>query len=794
MQSTITEFYPGTIIKTWRESNQYFFQDQDGITLCAECYTDDIIRLRFSVTGKFENDFSYGISNKFEKTNVKTQLEETEKEFVLSSATLKLTIQKLDFKHKFENLEGQVLCEDEKGFHWEDFYEKGGHIVQMSKYAKDSEHYYGLGDKPMNLNLRGKRLQNWGTDEYGYPKGQDPLYKNIPFFIGLQNDLAYGIFFDNSFRSFFDFASERRSVTSFWADGGEMNYYFINGPELIEVTKRYTMLTGVPEMPPMWALGYHQCKWSYYPESQVKEITSKFRELDIPCDAIYLDIDYMDGFRCFTWDKEKFPDPKRMMAELAEDGFKTVVIIDPGIKVDPEYEVFKDGLEKDMFCRRADGPYMKGKVWPGDCYFPDFTSSSVRRWWGDLFEGLVKDGVRGVWNDMNEPALFEVESKTFPDDVRHDYDGNPCSHRKAHNVYGMQMARATQRGIKKFLREENKRPFVITRSAYSGAQRYTSAWTGDNIATWEHLWVANVQCQRMAVSGFSFIGSDVGGFTEHPSTELYIRWVQLATFHPFFRTHSSGDHGVQEPWSFGEQALTIARKFIKLRYKLIPYLYTSFYQYVHDGTPILRPIAFLDQTDNETTNRVDEFQFGDHMLICPILEPNQKGRYVYVPKGYWYNYWTNAPLEGGKETWIDADIETIPVLIRAGAVVPFNPAMNYTGEYKIEELLLKVYFGGNEVESLLYEDSGDGYENRDGIYNNKIFKTYTKDASFKLIQERRGHYDADYSTYKLRFIGIYFEIKGIKINGIEMSKSLIKEVDGAWELVVDKKFWEVELY
>ncbi len=793
-QANVQESFPGTIEKSWSKNDSYYFQDAQGVILCVSIYNQDVIRIRFTVNGVFEKDFSYGISNKFAKEQVDVVEMETANYYDISTPSTTIRIEKATMKHQFLDAHGETICNDEKGFHWEDYYDKGGCIVQMSKVAQDGEHYYGLGDKPMHLNLRGKRLQNWGTDEYGFAKGTDPLYKNIPFYIGFHSHKAYGIFFDNSFRSFFDFASERKSVTSYWADGGEMNYYFINGPELMDVTKRYTSLTGKPDMPPLWALGYHQCKWSYYPESQVKEITSKFRALDIPCDAIYLDIDYMDGFRCFTWDDDKFPDPKRMISELAEDGFKTVVIIDPGIKVDPDYWVYQEGVEQNMFCRRADGPFMKGKVWPDDCYFPDFTSSRVRKWWAELFKGLIDTGVRGVWNDMNEPALFEVPSKTFPDDVRHDYDGNPCSHRKAHNVYGMQMARATQKGVKKFLRAENKRPFVITRSAYAGAQRYTSAWTGDNIATWEHLWVANVQCQRMAVSGFSFVGSDVGGFTEHPTPELFTRWVQLATFHPFFRTHSSGDHGIQEPWTFGDQTLEVVRKFIKFRYKLLPYLYTTFYQYVSEGAPMVRPIAFYDQTDRETLYRTDEFLCGDHILVCPIVEPNLQGRYVYVPRGTWYNYWSNEAVEGGKETWIAADIEIIPVLIKAGAVIPFNPTMNYVGEHKVEELLLKTYYGGDDLESVLYEDAGDGYENRDGMYNDKRFVTSSTESSFKLVQERKGHFDTDYDTYKLRFIGIPFEVKKILLNNVEVSVDRLKLVDGAHELVVDKKFWEVSLF
>ena len=299
--------------------------------------------------------------------------------------------------------------------------------------------------------------------------------------------------------------------------------------------------------------------------------------------------------------------------------------------------VIKEALEKDYFCKRADGPYMKGKVWPGECNFPDYTNPAVREWWAGLFKELISEiGVKGVWNDMNEPAVMEVPGKTFPPDVRHDYDGNPCSHRKAHNIYGTQMARATYEGVKRFAYP--KRPFIITRSAYSGAQRYTSSWTGDNVASWEHLWIANIQMQRMSMSGMGFTGSDIGGFAEQPSGELYARWIQLGVFHPFCRTHSSGDHGEQEPWSFGTEVIDITRKFVELRYQLLPYLYTMFWNYVNDGTPMLKPLVYFDQEDMHTHYRTDEFIFGNQILVCPILEPNAQGRRMYLPKGNWYNY------------------------------------------------------------------------------------------------------------------------------------------------------------
>jgi alpha-glucosidase len=758
----------GKVLKAEIQDDKLIIDTENKVKISIELITEEIARIRYAPESIFEADFSYAVESKEKSNEVNRKFNDFKHHIEYKTSSFIVNINKANSKITFTNQEARIICRDADGFEWEEDDQNGGNTIKLSKVIQEGEHFYGLGDKPMHLNLRGQRLTNWAMDTYGFKKNEDPIYKCIPFYTSCHSEIAYGIFFDNTFKSYFDFGTNSQPVASFSAEGGEMNYYFINGPELLDVTRRYTELTGVPEMPPMWALGYQQCKWSYYPEEKVKEVTNQLRELKIPCDAFYLDIDYMDGFRCFTWDKEKFPNPKKMITELKENGFKTVVIIDPGIKIDDTYAVYNEGLENDFFCKRADGPYVKGKVWPGDCYFPDFTNPKVRTWWEGLYEELISDiGVSGIWNDMNEPAILEVESKTLPNDVRHDYDGNTCSHRKAHNIYGMQMTRATYDGVKKF--NNGKRPLVITRSAYAGTQRYASAWTGDNIATWEHLWLANVQCQRLSISGFSFAGSDVGGFIDQPTPELYIRWVQLACFHPFFRTHSSGDHGDQEPWSFGEEALNISRKYIEFRYQLLPYLYTCFYQYVKEYTPILRPISIFDQHDKDTLYRGDEFLLGDHLLICPVLVPNANSRYVYLPKGKWYNYWSDQLVEGGKEVMTNADLQTIPLYVKEGAVIPFHPVMQYVGEFEVSELTLHAYFGGSQIESTLYEDEGDGYRYKEGIYNIKKFVTDSTNTSFKLIQNKKGHYDVSYKKYKIQVHGLPFVPSNILVNGAKLS-------------------------
>ena len=785
--------FPTKITSYKKKIDTLYFYTENNVALQLTVLRDSVLRFRYSTTANFENDFSYAITKHASRGYNHLEINEDKEKYLITTQKLICHIYKANLKvNLYDAADNTLINQDELGFHWEESYEYGGNIVKMSKVSHDGESYYGLGDKPVHLNLKGKRFENWVTDSYAYGKGTDPIYKTIPFFTGLHHGKSYGIFFDNTFRSFFDFAQERKKVTSFWAQGGEMNYYFIYGPQMSDVVANYTDLTGKPhQLPPLWALGYHQCKWSYYPESKVKEVTAKFRELKIPCDAIYLDIDYMEGFRCFTWNKEYFPDPKKMVKELADDGFKTVVIIDPGIKIDMDYAIFKEGLEKDYFCKRADGPYMKGKVWPGECYFPDFTKPEVREWWSGLFKELIEDiGVKGVWNDMNEPAVMEVPNKTFPNDVRHDYDGNPCSHRKAHNIYGMQMARATYQGLKKFAYP--KRPFVITRAAYSGTQRYTSTWTGDNIATWEHLWIANVQAQRMAMSGFSFAGSDIGGFAEQPEGELFARWIQLGVFHPFCRVHSSGDHGEQEPWTFGDEITDIVRKFIELRYQLLPYLYTSFWQYLNDGTPMLKPLVLYDQEDIQTHYRTDEFIFGDKILVCPIVEANAKGRRMYIPRGKWFNYWNDKIMDGGKEIWVDADIDSLPIFVKEGSIIPKYPIQQYVGEKKIDEIVLETYYKLGKEVSTLYDDAHDGYDYIKGRYSLRTFKLVGKKDELIIQQHKSGKFITEYKTFKLKLHGLPFKVSKIQIDNEEILFEKVK-VNGDNTLIIDKDFTELHI-
>ena len=789
----VVDFFPASIRDLRRPAEGVFeFLTDNGVLMQVRLVAEGLVRFRFSPEGRFEDDFSYAIDPAFQPELPDHELIEFADGYALKTGHLSVRIARQGLKTTItDTVSGKILCQDEKGYHWEDNKQFGGEIVKMSKVCQNGEYFYGLGDKSCDLNLRGRRFQLWGSDTYAYGPETDPLYKNVPFYLSLCRGRSYGIFFDNTFRTGFDFGSEKPNVTTFLAQGGEMNYYFIHGETPIEVVRRYTRLTGLPEMPPLWALGYHQCKWSYYPEAAVRNIARGFRDRKIPCDALYLDIDYMDGYRCFTWDAERFPTPRKMVQELERDGFKTVAIIDPGLKIDPLYPVWAEGIEKGYFCRRQDGNLMKGSVWPGLCHFPDFTRPEVRHWWADQFHELIGEtGVHGIWNDMNEPAVFE--EGTFPHDVRHDYDGHPCSHRKAHNIYGMQMIRATKEGLRRF--GKGRRPFSITRSAYAGTQRFACGWTGDNVASWEHLNMANTQCQRLATSGMSFIGSDIGGFIETPTPELYLRWVQLAVFHPFFRTHSSGDHGEQEPWSFGEDTTDWVRRAIEMRYRLLPAIYTAFRQYVKDGTPMLRSLPLVDHQNPDAYWRSAEFYFGDHLYVVPIMAEGEEGRFLYLPKSDWFAYHDDSrPKAVATDIWIECPIDRIPVFVRAGAVVPHWPLQQWVGQIPHPEPELRAWWKNGAETSAWYEDDGDGEAWKDGIYRDSVIQLEGSEGRIRVSREWQGTWTPGYEMVHLTFCGIGSADAELKVVIDGQESAARRGEDGRYRTTAPKDFRKVEI-
>ena len=709
-----------------------------------------MVRCRYVTGVVFENIPSYGVSPEYRPSRVDIEESEQEDAFNLRAGRISLKIRKSDGGLEFyENAGGRLLCADAEGMGHRTQDRTGDELVWVLKQMPEEAHFFGLGDKPCALNMRGMRFEMWGADHYKFTPESDPLYKNIPFFLCLNRGTQYGIFFDNTMRSYFDFGRERKDRLLFGADGGVMDYYFICGEDALDTVQMYTRLTGLAPLPPLWALGYHQSKWSYYPEANVADVARELRSRRIPCDAIHLDIHHMKRYQSLTWDRERFPDPPGMIRRLGEQGFKVVTIVDPGIKINPDNYVWRSGFEKNVFCRRHDGALLEAEVWPGLCTFPDFTSPTTRIWWADLFHREVGEyGVRGIWTDMNEPVIFP--DKTFPDDTRHAYDGFACSHLKAHNVYGQCMAQATRLGMEKSAPE--RRPFVLTRSGFAGLQRWAATWTGDNYSDWENLKMANLMIQRLSSSGVSFCGADTGGFLGRPTPELFRRWMQMAAFHVFFRNHNNGEFGGQEPWCFDKKTEDIVRRAIEERYRLLPYFYTCFYRYSTAGTPIIRSLALMFPENPDTYWRSSEFFLGDALYVIPVHHPGQEERSLYMPPGKWFSLWDDSPAPTADgETTVPTPDEHIPVFVRGGKIVPRWPVQQYVGELPSPPCSLDLWFAPDVEElSMLYEDEGDGLAHRYGAYLLHTFTCRTEKNRLLLTHRRTGQYRPQRPCFTLR--------------------------------------------
>ena len=685
---------------------------RDGVDLTAgsakvriTAFRDGVFRVRVAPNGTFPKDASWAVIVSSDPPVMK--IEDHQKEVRITAGGLVATIQKSPLLINFSDVTGKILLADEPSLPmaW------NGQRVHAWKKMPLEENYYGLGDKAGPMNRRNRSFTNWNTDAFGWQESTDPLYKTIPFFIGLLKGVAYGLFFDNTYRSSFDFGKESSDYFSFGAEGGELNYYFIAGPEPKKIIEQYTALTGRSPLPPLWTLGYQQCRYSYYPEARVREIARLLREKKIPADTIYLDIDYQEGYAPFTINRQYFPNFEKMIADLREQGFHVILITDLHIKKFPDhgYAPFDSGIKNDVFVKNPDGSVYVGPVWPGESVFPDFTLTRVRDWWGDLYKDFAGIGVSGYWNDMNEPAVFRYPQKTMPLDIVYRMDdGTALDHRAVHNVVGMQNARATYDGLRKLQPEE--RPFVLTRAAYAGAQRYAATWTGDNLATWNHIAMSTPTLLSMGISGYPLVGDDIGGFGSSPPSDLLTRWYEVGAFNPIYRNHAAKDTADHEPWVNGPEQEAIRRKYIELRYRLLPYIYTITEETTRTGMPLMRPV-FLQYPQAQKFYGDDrDFLFGPDFFVAPVVSETTDTHVVALPPGEWYDYWTSAKHNDIDQINLHPLLDEVPLYVRAGAIVPMQPVVQSTSEKPNGPLQLRVYLPSttsiNDCRGSLYQDDG----------------------------------------------------------------------------------------
>lgn len=687
---------------------------------------------------------------------VSADLQAERKENGLWIHTGELSVRVSDgFYVDFFDRDGRAVCEDYRGERRlpqrvsDEFLrllESEGHssplegrhtcAFEVVKKLSGSEHFYGLGDKTGFLDKRHYDYEMWNTDDPSpHVDCFKALYKTIPFFIALTDKHVYGIFMDNTYKSYFNMGQESGDYYWFGADGGDLNYYYIAGDSMAEVLAGYTYLTGTCPLPQKWTLGYHQSRWGYMTQEDVEDVAHALRQNDIPCDAIHFDIDYMQDYKVFTWNQSRYhDDPDSFLRSLSQRGFKPVVINDPGVKKQEGYEVYEEGVREGYFAKTPEGEVYINAVWPGDAAFPDFGNPAVGKWWGEKQKFLLDRGVRGIWNDMNEPASF---NGPLPDDVVFSDGERKSTHAEMHNVYGHLMARATYQGLKKL---DGRRPFVITRACYAGTQKYSTAWTGDNNSLWAHLQMAIPQLCNLGLSGMPFVGTDVGGFGADTTPELLARWVQVGCFSPLFRNHSAVGTKRQEPWLFGKEVLDIYRKYVKLRYQWIPYFYDLFYEEERTGAPVMRPLVFEFEKDETARTCNDEFMMGSRILVAPVVSQGMCKRMVYLPEGVWYDYWTREKITG--PVWLvrDAPLDTCPIYIRAGSAIPMMRPQAYVGEKPLDTLLLDVYPGEGCQDH--YLDNGEDFMYREGCYHQYRF-TVREDGGVEARVVHAG-YDSPY--------------------------------------------------
>lgn len=787
-----------------REGQTLTWRNSQGV-LALSVLSPEIVRVRFVPRPELGRDHSYAVVGRLPGDSQATFEVKADRTLIRTSA-LQVTVRHDPLRVAFATAGGESLDEDDaaRGIGFVDG------TVRVWKRLRDDEQVYGLGEKTGRLNKRGRKLGGysyvmWNSDTFAYGADTDPIYATFPFYMVMRNGRAHGIFFDNTHRSLFEIGRESQRLLSFGAEGGELNYYFIDGPTPRQVVERYTSLTGRMPLPPRWALGYNQCRYSYYPESRVRLLADTFRAKRIPADVLWLDIHYLDGFNPFTWDLQRFPDPARLIGDLGKQGFKVVTIVDPHPKKQPGWAPYDTGLAGNHFVKNPDGTIYEASVWPSHAernpapsVFPDFSKPATREWWGGLYKPLLDQGVAGIWNDMDEPAVFTADDTgTMPFDVRFDGEGLSTDHREIHNVYGMLMSRATHEGLRR-LRPDH-RPFVLTRATYAGGQRYSALWPGDNVSDWGDLRTTIPMFANLGLSGFPFVGADIGGFAEAPSAELFTRWMQMGVFYPFMRTHTTFGTPEQEPWSFGTRHEDLNRRAIELRYELLPHLYNLLQEASTTGAPVLRPLLFEYPEDPATWSLDDEFLWGSDLLVAPVLREGVTDREVYLPKGDWFDFWTGRRLEGGRKLRVPVTMESVPIFARAGAFVFRQPVVQNTGEMPGQPLIVSAYPAATS-QATLYEDDGESFAYERGGSMRRSFEQQ-RGASGAIVRvgAPEGTYRPPARDLVLRIEGV--NARRVFVDGVEVP--LLKtddergpgwrQVEGAVWLRVRDRFSAMEV-
>jgi alpha-glucosidase len=754
----------GDVVSIEKEKTSVTFQCENAL-LRLTIREARIIQIRTTFQDEFKLDESF-IVIPSSKASPEFELLEDADGWHLKTSALQVNISKSPCRLIFCDSQGTLINADTEptGI------SGNNQQVCCSKVMPLKEHYYGFGHKGVPLDKRGTLMTMWNQHQL-YKPDSDPLSVNVPFFIAIYQGNAYGLFFDTPAKSIFDMGASDSNSYTITLEDTELNYYFIFGPDPKQVLYSYSRLTGTMSLPPKWTLGYHQCRYSYPTEKRIREIASELRHRRIPCDAIWFDIHYLDNFRFFTWDMKAFPNPKQLISDLAKDDFHSVVIIDPGVVQDENYQVYQDGLANDSFLRKEDGEFFFGTTWGGPAVFPDFLQSKVRRWWGDLHIPLLKQGVAAIWNDLNEPQVFMIEEYDELAKAVHS-DGNRIyPHTYIHNLYANLMNQATFEALQRL--RPNIRPWILSRSGWAGVQRFAAVWTADNGSSWEHLRASVPMLLNLSMAGIPFVGADVGGFFGDCTPELFARWIQMAVFTPFCRDHTCVNTVDQEPWAFGEEVEEISRHYISWRYRLLPYLYDLAHEASITSTPIIRPLILEFPNDEHCHSVDDEFLLGPSLLIAPILTEGGKEREIYLPPASWVDPHTQEQYTGPTTIKIQTPLDYCPTFVRLGSIIPLHPVVQHTGE-PIHQLHLDIYpssFPDGAAEYSHYEDDGNTLAYKQNEIAITQYWCYTEPNKLQLdILAPEGTYNPESRTYFLNFRTLSKPPKNVILDSCDLTK------------------------
>ncbi|MEO8377334.1 MAG: TIM-barrel domain-containing protein [Candidatus Sumerlaeota bacterium] len=713
---------------------------------------DALLYIQISPTGAQQSDQSYAVIQ--EDWNAPScEVAKNDKAFLFETSDLRVKLTIDPFSLFIEDRVGNTLFESTL----EESLSIADQRVRFQRKLHQKEAVYGLGEHGEGLNRNPGTYRIWNRDEFiHHPFKQ--YYCTIPFAIcgGEPGAGFHGMFIDNPGELFFDVGISDPSAMHVETRHGDLKLWLMFAETPAEVLAQYTALTGRMELPPLWALGFQQCRWSYMTADRVREIAREYRARRIPCDVIYLDIDYMQDYAVFTWNAKTFADPEGLIGDLAMDGFTTLCIVDPGVAIRAGYHAYDLGMTTTgFFLRHENGELFSGKVWPGEVHMPDFTSPAVRKLWGEWQQAALLDvGIAGIWNDMNEPAIFgnECGSKDFPADVIHHDFGLNRRHEEIHNIFGLTMAQASRDG--QLASFPNRRPFTLTRSGWAGIQKHSSVWTGDNRSAFSTMPLDIALNLNMGMSGVGFVGCDIGGFQGNATPELFARWIEWGAFQPFCRAHSAAGTHDHEPWTFGPEVETVARRMIELRYQLLPYIYAQFVECAWSGMPVNRPLALEYPNDATALSIGDQFLLGSDMLIAPILEQGKDHRAVYLPAGDWYHFWSHELHLGGVWILAPGPFGQPPLFVRAGAIIPMHPVRQNTREPEPEITYLDVWMAP-KMWGTIVEDDGIS---RDYLQGSQSVVDIVGSSNEKSLDIRIGapvgSYRSSRKFWQLRFHGI----------------------------------------